>query len=485
MEHLAIDIGASSGRHILGFEENGRIVMREIYRFENRQVWKNGHRCWDLSHLIEQIKEGLKACRALGHVPATIGIDTWAVDYVLLDQNGDLVGDAVSYRDSRTEQITDIAENMVPFAALYARCGIQQQPFNTVYQLLSQQRQDPGVLEKARHLLLIPDYLHYCLTGQMAWEYTNATTTSLVGAKEKTWDTSLLRSFSLPEGLFGPISQPGTVLGDLLPSVKREVGFDGHRVQVVLPATHDTASAFLAAPILPGEKSLVLSSGTWSLLGAEREEPLCSENARLHNFTNEGGAFGTWRFLKNSMGLWMLQSLRREANGESYVKGEKAPERAAINSISFAALCDMAKREIDFPTRVDPNDSRFLAPDSMWDEIQKACREAGGPVPQNLGQAAACVYHSLAQDYARVVREIAGVTGDTYNTLHIVGGGCRDALLNTLTKQQTGLSVTAGPVEATALGNLMMQMISMGTFQNREEARAAARRSFPIETVKE
>ncbi|MCD7917555.1 MAG: rhamnulokinase, partial [Clostridiales bacterium] len=378
---LAIDIGASSGRHILGSVQDGVITLEEVYRFDNRQLRKNGHDCWDLDNLWNGIVSGLKACKAAGKIPATVAIDTWAVDYVLLDGADNLLGDAVAYRDSRTQGMDSVLEEKVSPSELYARTGIQKQSFNTVYQLLAQQREYPEQLEQAESLLMIPDYFHFLLTGVKRQEYTNATSTNLVNAAAKTWDYDLIRTLGLPEGLFGPLSMPGETVGELLPEIQAEVGFNA---TVVLPATHDTGSAFLAVPARD-DNAVYLSSGTWSLLGVENEQPITSEASRAQNFTNEGGAWYRYRYLKNIMGLWMIQSIRRELNGVNYVAG-KTEHTASGKQWSFPDLIEAAKGAQDFPSVVDVDDASFLAPDSMIQAVKDYCAKTNQPVPETVGE---------------------------------------------------------------------------------------------------
>ena len=285
--YLAIDIGASSGRHILAFIEEGRMELEEIYRFDNRQIQKNGHICWDLDNLWRGVIEGIKICGKTNRIPKTIGIDTWGVDYVLLDQDDQLLGDAVAYRDSRTEGVDQVVEDLLPKEIQYQKTGIQKQIFNTIYQLMALKEEDPEQLTKAKSLLMTPDYLDFLLTGVKRQEYTNATTTGLVNAIEKKWDHELIETLGLPKALFGPLSMPGIVVGELLPEIREQVGFSA---TVVLPATHDTGSAFLAVPA-EGHQSVYLSSGTWSLLGVESEVPITTEESRTEHFTKEGGAW--------------------------------------------------------------------------------------------------------------------------------------------------------------------------------------------------
>lgn len=482
--YLAIDIGASSGRHILGHLENGRMVLEEIHRFENRQVRKNGHDCWDIDNLWQGILDGLKACKALGKVPATVGIDTWAVDFVLLDRDGARVGDAVAYRDSRTEGADRLVEAKISAADLYARTGIQKQLFNTIYQLTALQQEHPEQLEAAHSLLMIPDYFHYLLTGVQKQEYTNATSTGLVHADKKTWDRDLLDTLGLPRRLFGPLSMPGTVVGPLKEEIAAEVGF---QTTVVLPATHDTGSAFLAVPA-GDDRAVYLSSGTWSLLGVENETPITSEASRRQNFTNEGGAWYRYRYLKNIMGLWMIQSIRRELNGVEYVAGK---ERAAWTldvqpgekQWTFPDLIAAAESSADFPSVVNANDDAFLAPASMIAAVQAACEATGQPVPRTVGQLMQCVYRSLTLCYKNAIAGLSQLTGKTYTAIHIVGGGCQDNYLNRMTAAICRLPVWAGPVEGTAIGNLVIQLIHSGEFADLAAARQCIRESFDIKEV--
>ncbi len=463
--YLAVDIGASSGRHIAGWVQDGRICLREVYRFENGIFTKNGHLCWDVDRLFDQVLAGMRACHDAGFLPVSMGIDTWAVDFVLLDGAGRRLGDAVTYRDARTAGIRETLP--IPFAEHYARTGIQYQPFNTVYQLAALQNEHPEQLEQAELFLMIPDYLNYRLTGTAVSEYTNATTTALVSAERKDWDEELIRRLGLPRRIFRSIKTPGTVLGGLLPQIREKAGFD---CQVVLPATHDTGSAFLAVPARD-EYAVTLSSGTWSLLGVENPQPIATPASCADNFTNEGGYQYRFRFLKNIMGLWMIQSVRREL-------GEKTGRKPA-----FPELIAAAQAACQYTGRVDPDDARFLAPASMIDEIKAACVQNGCREPASTGEVMQCIYNSLAQDYKAAVERLQAHTGKTYTSLNIVGGGSQDAYLNQLTANATGLTVFAGPTEGTALGNLMVQMITAGEFRDLQAARSAVKTSFEIKEV--
>ncbi len=360
--YLAVDIGASSGRHILGHAEDGRIVLEEVYRFDNDLVTRNGHLCWELERLFSEILRGMKRCAELGRIPAAMGIDTWGVDFVLLDEKGRVLGDAVAYRDSRTAGMDSTAAALISPEELYARTGIQKQIFNTIYQFLALKKERPELLAQATRMLMIPEYFHWRLTGKAVSEYTNATTTQLVTAAEKTWDSDLLERLGLPRKIFGELALPGTEVGELLPEIAAEAGFS---CKVVLPGTHDTASAVLAVP-MTAENAVYISSGTWSLIGLERMEPDCSEESRRRNFTNEGGYGGRFRYLKNIMGLWMIQSVRREL-------------KAAGQAVSFDDLCEMAIKAADFPSRVDVSDECFLAPKNMQKAVDGFCARNGWP----------------------------------------------------------------------------------------------------------
>ena len=477
--YLAIDIGASSGRHILGHVEEGRILLEEMYRFDNKQVHKNGHDCWDMDNLWTGILGGLKACKEAGKIPQTIGIDTWAVDFVLLDENGAVIGDAVAYRDGRTKDADKLVDKVLPAVELYARTGIQKQLFNTIYQLMALGEEHPEQLEQAQTMLMIPDYFDYKLTGVMKQEYTNATSTNLVYAAAKTWDYELIEMLGLPARLFGELSMPGTVVGNLTEEIQKEVGFDA---TVILPATHDTGSAFLAVPA-KDDKAVYLSSGTWSLLGVENEEPICNEDSWRENFTNEGGAWYRFRYLKNIMGLWMIQSIRRELNGVAYVAG-RTSKHADGKQWSFPDLIEAAKGAADFHSIVDANDDCFLAPESMIDAIKDYCRRSGQPVPETVGEIMQCVYLSLSRCYKEAILNLCKLTGKIYTSINIVGGGCQDMYLNEMTAKAVGLPVFAGPVEGTAIGNLIVQFIASGEFKDLQAARDAIRKSFDIKEIK-
>ncbi len=459
--YLAIDIGASSGRHMLAHLEDGKMILQEIHRFPNGMTEKAGKKVWDVDRLFAEIKTGMKKCAELGKIPVSVGIDTWAVDFVLLGENGERITDAVAYRDSRTEGMDEKVYSYIPETELYARTGIQKQKFNTIYQLMAMREQEQELLAQAKTYLMIPDYFHYLLTGVKAVEYTNASSTQLVSPETKQWDKELIGLLGYPTEIFPEIAVPGTCLGGLKPEIQEEIGYD---CKVVIPGTHDTASAVLAVPAEANEDTLYISSGTWSLMGTELMSADCSPEAQKQNFTNEGGYNYRFRFLKNIMGLWMIQSVKKEIGAD----------------LSFGEICEMASRErID--SRVDCNDDRFLAPANMTAEVQEACRESGQQVPEGIAQVASVIYNSLAECYGEACREVEGLTGKNYEKIRIVGGGANAAYLNELTAKASGKTVYAGPTEGTAIGNLAAQMISLGALENLEDARACIGRSFPIQ----
>lgn len=464
---LAIDIGAESGRHILGWKERGVLKTEEIYRFSNGVKRKDGRMVWEIDRLFTEVLIGMKRCKELGKIPESVGIDTWAVDFVLLDENGSPIGEPVSYRDGRTEGMDACVYRVIPERALYERTGIQKQIFNTIYQLMAVKEQAREQLYRGTTFLMIPDYFHYRLTGRAVQEYTNATTTQLVSPATKNWDTELLDLLEIPANLFQDILLPGSVVGELLPEMVQEIGY---RTKVVLPATHDTASAVLAVPEREDEV-LYISSGTWSLMGTERREADCSEESRRMNFTNEGGYNYRYRYLKNIMGLWMIQSVKKELDA-----GALGPESVGL---SYGSLCELAERET-IASLVDCNAGGFLAPDSMIAAVQAACKASGQQVPETAGQLAKVIYRSLAKCYGQTVRELEKQTGKQYTALHIIGGGSHAEYLNRLTAKETGKTVYAGPAEATAIGNLLAQMLAAEEFSSLAEARGCVEQSFSV-----
>ena len=458
--YLAVDIGASSGRHILGHLENGKMVLEEIYRFENFMDKRNGHLLWDANRLFKEIVCGMKMCKEKNKIPVSMSVDTWAVDYVLLDQQDHILGDVYAYRDSRTTDMDKKVYELIPETELYARTGIQKQMFNTIYQLMAAKMQMPEMMEKAKTFLMLPDYFQFLLTGNKISEYTNGTSTQLVSPVGKQWDYELIDLLGYPKDIFMPLQMPGTVVGNLKKEIEEQVGFS---CKVTLCASHDTASAVMAMPLAKGD-GLYISSGTWSLMGIESLQADCSERSRTGNFTNEGGYEYRFRYLKNIMGLWMIQSVRHEQE----------------DAYSFAQLCKMAAENKDFSSRVDVNDSVFLAPDNMTMAIKEYCRKTGQEVPETIGEISAVIYQSLADCYGKTVGELEHNTGKKYDSIQIIGGGSNADYLNQLTSNATGKVVYAGPSEATAVGNLMAQMIRNKEFDSLSEARKCVFDSFEI-----
>lgn len=457
--YLAVDIGASSGRLILGHREDGRMILEEIHRFGNGMVRKQGHLVWDVDQLFAEIITGMKKCAELGKIPESIGVDTWAVDFMLLDAKDQRLGDAVGYRDHRTQGMDQSVYEVIDEEELYLRTGIQKQPFNTIYQLMAVKEQIPELMEQADALLMIPDYLHFLLSGQKVTEYTNASTTQLLDPQTKDWDWNLIDWLGYKRELFQKICLPGTNLGSLTAEIAAEVGFT---CKVVVPATHDTGAAVMAVPAAD-DQVLYISSGTWSLMGTEVKEAICTAESRQFNFTNEGGYDYRFRYLKNIMGMWMINSARNEL----------APD------MSFSDICEGAAKQ-SILSIVDANSERFLAPESMSKEVQKACAESGQQVPQGIWETAAVIYNSLAECYAQTAREIEAMTGVVYDCIHVIGGGANAEYLNRLTAHACHKKIYAGPVEATAIGNISAQMIAAGELENLKTARECIYHSFDI-----
>ena len=457
--YLAVDIGASSGRHMLASMKDGKMQLEEVYRFPNGMDNKNGTLCWDVERLITEIKNGLKKCKEIGKIPVSMGIDTWGVDYVLLDKDDNILGDTAGYRDSRTEGMDEKVYEVIPQDDLYARTGIQKQIFNTIYQLMAVKQSHPEYLEQAETILMIPDYFNFLLTGVKKNEYTEATTGQLISPKTNDWDYELIDMLGYNSRMFLPVSMPGTVVGDFTEEVQKEVGFN---CTVVLPATHDTGSAVLAVPT-NDDDAVYISSGTWSLMGIERKEADCSMESMKANFTNEGGYDHRFRYLKNIMGLWMIQSVKKEFTED----------------LSFAEICEMASKET-ISSIVDCNDDCFLAPKSMIEAVQKFCRDTDQQVPETVGEISSVIYNSLAKCYGDTVEEIEAITGKKYSTIYVVGGGSNAGYLNVLTAKYTGRKVSAGPSEATAIGNIIVQMLHDGVFASLPEARTCVKESFDV-----
>lgn len=427
---LAIDIGASSGRHILGEYADGKVKMTEIYRFENGIKNIDGTLCWDTECLFKEVVNGIKKCADTGKIPETVAIDTWGVDYVLLDKNENEIYPAAAYRDSRTDGIPEAVDSIIGREELYGITGIQRESYNTIYQLYCDAK--TGKLNNAEHLLMMPEYLSYKLTGVMKSEYTISSTTSLLNAEKKDWDKGLLKKLGIKETIFNPISMPGDVVGNLKEEIRQYVGFD---TTIVFAPSHDTASAVAACNAVKGE--MYISSGTWSLVGVINDKPVLTEKALTANFTNEGGVNGTYRFLKNIMGMWLFQNIRKNLD----------------KKYTYDEMMLMAENS-RYTKTFNPNDKRLLAPDNMINAVRDCLNVPELPISDVLSG----VYHSLAQSYKNVKEEIEAVTGEKINGIKIVGGGSKDVYLNTLTEKYCNVKVTAGDTEATAAGNLLIQL---------------------------
>ena len=452
--YLAIDIGASSGRHILGCVVDGQMVLEEVYRFENNIKVTGGALTWDIESLAREVKKGIKICCDIGKIPQTVAIDTWGVDYVLLDKDRREILPVYAYRDSRTEGVPSEVEQIISSCDLYKRTGIQKQSFNSIYQLFHDVR--TGRLEYSKYFLMMPDYLAYCLTGVMKNEYTNTSTTNLLDARNKDWDRELMGKLGIKESVFQTPVLPPAKIGGFTSEMKEYAGFDA---EVILCPSHDTASAVAACPIR--EDSVYISSGTWSLIGIESGIPIISKAAMAANFTNEGGIDGRFRFLKNIMGMWMFQNIKKNLN----------------NEYSYDKMMRMAM-ESDFSDTIDVNSPLLIAPEDMTEAVRQLLN-----MPQlAVGDVLSCVYHSLAKSYKNAVEEIESITGRPVENICIIGGGSCDEYLNRLTCEYTKKRVYTGITEATAAGNIISQiMYDKGIDLN--AARALVKVSFDIKEV--
>lgn len=464
--YLAVDIGASSGRHLVGRYDGERLKTEEIYRFKNEILRTGEGLIWDVQRLAEEVICGLKEAGKRGIRPDVIAIDTWGVDYVLLDKDKKEILPVFAYRDSRTAGAVEAVRKIISPEELYAGTGVQFQAFNTIYQLYCDK--ESGKLERAEYFLMIPEYLAYRLTGEIKNEYTNATTTNLVHAENGNWDLELIRRAGFPEKIFSELKMPSSEVGELLPEIRELVGFNS---MVIFCPTHDTASAVCGSPIGPND--IYLSSGTWSLMGVESPEPMLGEEFRKANFTNEGGIEHRFRVLKNIMGMWLIQNI--QANMEA---GIADPAYPAGCHVCFDEMVALAKAS-EFRRTIDVNDERLVAPENMVEAI----KDCLGTHDISIGDVINCVYRSLAQAYKDAVSEIETLTGKQYDTVCIVGGGCKNQYLNALAAEATGKQVYAGPVEATACGNLISQLMYKHPEIDLWEARRIIRKSFDVVQV--
>src|ERR1051326_8884293 len=459
---LAFDLGAESGRAILGRVQSGLITIEEVHRFPNEPVEYGGSLHWDAPRLWLEIRRELSC---LGEVPlAGIGVDTWGVDYALLGDRGELLQNPYHYRDKRTDGLMEMVFKKVSKQEIYRKTGIQFMQINTLFQLLAAKRDTPNVLKAARTLLTMPDLLHYWLTGRAVCEFTNATTTQMVDPKTRTWARGLMEKLDLPSGLPANIVEPGTVIGTLSEKLASSCALKG--TPVIAPASHDTGSAVASVEARTG--TAFLSSGTWSLVGTELDAPLITNETMRLNFTNEGGVCGTTRFLKNVMGLWMLQCCRQSwaSSGQIY---------------DYSQLMDLASKEPAFQHLVDPDDESFLHPADMSKAISEYCAKTEQLTPRSTGAFARTVLESLALKYRQVILDLERLTREPIRQIRIIGGGSKNRLLNQFTADATGRRVLVGPVEATALGNIGMQILATGAASSIAEVRAMIDRSFPTE----
>jgi rhamnulokinase len=461
---LAIDLGAESGRAMLGRIDE-RLTLEEIHRFSNGPVRVGDHIYWDVLRLWTEIKNGLRIAAESEHDSlAGLGLDTWGVDYSLLDDSDHLIGNPFHYRDTRTDAMVEAASQIVPREEIYNQTGIQFMQINTLFQLFAMRYANDPALQNARTFLMMPDLFNFWLTGRKANEFTISTTTQCYNPRQKRWAVELLSALDIPEQIFQPIIQPGAVLENLRASVAEEVSSE--RIPVIAVGSHDTASAVAAVPA-EGSDFIYISSGTWSLMGIESDQPIINRNSLKYNLTNEGGVCNTIRFLKNIMGMWLLQESRRQwaKTGQSYTYDE---------------LTRLAEETPARKSFILVDDHRFLAPGNMVERIQSFCRETNQPVPQTHAEVVRCILESLALEYRWGTEKFRELSDKVLPVIHIIGGGSRNRLLNQFTADATGCEVIAGPVEATAIGNILLQAIALGQVSSLTDGRALIRRSFDV-----
>ncbi len=464
---LAFDLGAESGRAILGMFDGATLRLEEIHRFANGPVPVFAHLYWDVLRLFGEVREGLRVYRQRhGAQLDSIGVDTWGVDFALLGRGDVLLENPHHYRDPRTDGMMEAAFALVPREEIFAHTGAQFMRLNTLYQLLSLKLAGSPILDAAQTLLMMPDLLNFFLTGRKACEFTNATTTQFYDPVHGRWATALLDKLALPSHILGEIVEPGTPFGELLPAVREEAGLGA--VRVVTPATHDTGSAVASIPTSAADYAYI-SSGTWSLMGAELRAPRIDAAALAHNFTNEGGVGHTFRFLKNIMGLWLVQESRRNWQREG-------------RTWSYAELTALAAGAPAFAAVIYPDAEVFMPPGDMPGRIRQFCRQTGQPEPETEGTLVRVVLESLALRYREVLQSLEQILGRRMRCIHVVGGGSQNELLCQFTADATQVPVIAGPLEATAIGNLMVQALALGEVSSVEQARDVVRNSFQPKT---
>lgn len=470
---LAFDLGAESGRAVVGRFDGERLSLEEMHRFANGPTRIHDSLYWNALNLFAEMKHGLaKTVNERGLEVTAVGVDTWGVDFGLLDRAGQLIGQPYHYRDSRTNGMVEKAFEIVPRRDIFEQTGLQFMQLNSLFQLLALVQQKSPTLEISDSLLFMPDLFNYWFTGQKANEYTIASTSQCYNMQQNDWAVALLKELNIPTHLFRQqkIVQPGANIGRLLPTIVEELGLK-HPLAVIAPGTHDTASAVAAVPVSNAERDsfAYLSSGTWSLLGVEIPAPIINELSLAYNFTNEGGVQNTIRLLKNIMGLWLVQESRRTWAHQ----GEE---------LSYAGLARLAEEASPFTAFVDPDDASFLAPGDMPGRIRDFCGRTGQALPESKGAIIRCALESLALKYRWVIEKLEEMTGRKLTVVHIVGGGSQNRLLNQFTANATGRRVVTGPIEATAIGNILMQMLALGHIDSLSQGRELVRCSFPVET---
>lgn len=464
MNILAFDLGASSGRALLGRLADGKLSVEEIHRFPNDPVLVGKTLYWDILRLLHEIKLGILKAHQMDVRPQSMAIDSWAVDFGLIGNNGELLSNPVHYRDSRTDGMMEKLFELVPQAEVFSRTGIQFLPFNTIYQLYAMANEDSVILREADRFLMIPDLLRYYLTGEMVNEFSNATSTQFYNPSKQGWDIELLERIGVPGRLFGKVVMPGTMAGQLSESVCEELGVPP--MPVIAVAEHDTGSAVAAVPADEGNFAY-LSCGTWSLLGTEVSAPVLTEQALALNFTNEGGVDHTYRLLKNIMGLWIVQECRR------------AWEKAGL-PFKFEELVSHAEQAEPFLSVIDPDDPVFMPPGDMPKRVQDYCKATGQTIPESPGAIIRCVLESLALKYRYVLECTEQLSGKRFTKLHMVGGGINNTLLCQFTANAIARPVWAGPTEGSAIGNMLVQYIALGLLKDIQHGRDVVRDSFPI-----
>lgn len=462
---LAFDYGASSGRMILGKYEGGKLEIKELHRFANDPVRIGKNIYWDYFRLYHELKTGLKKAAATKLPISSLAIDTWGVDYGLIDRDGNLIGNPINYRDDRTIGVIDKFDEIIGLKKLYEHTGIQFMNFNTIFQLYADKQMRPDIYEKSERLLFVPELFGYFLTGIMYNEYTFASTGQLLNARKRDWDDEIIEAAGIRRTLFGPLVKPGTIIGDLIQEVVEETGLQGTKLIAV--GSHDTASAVAATPF-EEKHAAFLSCGTWSLLGLEVDEPVLTEESYEYNYTNEGGVENKIRLLKNINGLWIMQNLRKnwcEFEGE----------------VSFQDMIEASRNAKRQDFLINPNDARFTAPINMMKEVIAYCEETGQGTPQGLGEIAMAIYNGLTHEYHTTVVNLEKIAGVSIPCINMVGGGIQDRLLCELTAKRTGKKVVTGPIEGSVLGNIIMQLKALGVITSLEEGREIIKRSFEQE----